>query len=166
MLIYLKKLEKNREQIVIKNPRLLDDKGPSGSTLDIEFTLFELKKTLAGGKKTSPGRNGICYEMIKHLPDNSLRIILKLFNKVWESWILPAEWKHGVLVPISKSGKGHSQPSNYRPIALTSKNSKLMEHMVMSRLVHVIKKGKPLLHISKWFLERVKYNGFCDMFGS
>lgn len=133
-------IRRNREQILIRNPWLLENKGPSESTLDREFTLFELKKALAESKKTSPGKDEICNEMIKHLSDNSLCIILKLFNKVWESGILPAEWKHGVIIPIAKPGKDQSQPNNYRPIALTSNICKLMERMVMSRLVYAIEK--------------------------
>ncbi len=55
---------------------------------------------------------------------------------------LPADWKHGVIVPIVKPGKDQNQPNNYRTIALTSNLYTLMEHMVMSRLVHVIEKKK------------------------
>ncbi len=129
-----------REQIMSKNPQLLEEKGPSGCTLDSEFTLYELKKALAGVKQTSPGRDDICNEMVKHLSENSLYIVLSLFNKLWESGKLPADWKHGVIVPIAKPGKDHTQPNNYRPIALTSNLCTLMERMVMSRLVHVIEK--------------------------
>uniref|UniRef100_A0A671QEF9 Reverse transcriptase domain-containing protein n=1 Tax=Sinocyclocheilus anshuiensis TaxID=1608454 RepID=A0A671QEF9_9TELE len=78
--------------------------------------------------------------MVKHLSETSLNIILSLFNKVWESGKLPADWKHGIIVPIAKPGKDHTQPNNYRPIALTSNLCKLMERMVMSRLVHIIEK--------------------------
>ncbi len=55
---------------------------------------------------------------------------------------LPADWKHGVIVPIAKPGKDQNQPNNYRTIALTSNLCTLMERMVMSRLVHVIEKKK------------------------
>ena len=49
--------------------------------------------------------------MVKHLSETSLSIILSLFNKVWESGKLPADWKHGVIVPIAKPGKEHTQPN-------------------------------------------------------
>jgi len=133
-------MRRYREQILSKNPQLLEEKGPSGCTLDSEFTLYELKKALAGVKQTSPGRDDIGYEMVKHLSETSLSIILSLFNKVWESGKLPADWKHGVIVPIAKPGKDRTQPNNYRPIALTSNLCKLMERMLMSRLVHIIEK--------------------------
>lgn len=123
-------LRKNRDQILSKYPHLLKDKGPSGCTLDSEFTLHELKKALEGVKQTSPGRHDICYEMIKRLSETSLDLISSLFNKVWESGKLPADWKHGIIVPIAKPGKKHTQQNNYRPIALTSNLGKLMVRML------------------------------------
>lgn len=45
------------------------------------------------------------FAMAKHLSEISLNIILNLFNKVWESGKLPADWKH---VPITKPGKDHT----------------------------------------------------------
>lgn len=92
----------------------------------------------AGVKQTSPGKDEICYEMIKHLSDESLGMVLNLFNKIWETGIMPVDWKHGVIVPIEISGKDHSKASNYRPIALTSNLCKLMERMFMNRLIFVI----------------------------
>lgn len=108
--------------------------------MDYELTLNELKRAIAGTKQTSPGRDEICYEMIKHLSDPSLIVILNLYNKVWNSGKLPMEWKHGVIIPVAKPGKDHTQPINYRPIALTSNICKIMERMVMSRLVYVIER--------------------------
>lgn len=43
-------------------------------------------------------------------------------------------------MPIAKPGKDKAQPSSYRPIGLTSNLCKLMERMVMSRLVYFIEK--------------------------
>lgn len=137
-------VRKARDQTLSKYPHLLEEKGLSGSTLDSEFTLYEVKKALAGVKQTSPGRDDICYEMVKHLSETALEPILRLFNKVWESGKLPNDWKHGVIVPIPKPGKDHTQPSNYRPIALTSNLCKIMERMVMSRLVYVIERDNIL----------------------
>lgn len=133
-------LMKIREQSVRKNPHILEVKESTGDPLDYELTLYELKRAIAGTKQTSPGRDEICYEMFKHLSDSSLNVILSLYNKVWNSGKLPMEWKHGVIIPVAKPGKDHTQPINYRPKALTSNICKIMERMVMSRLVYVIER--------------------------
>lgn len=62
-------------------------------------------------------------------------MVLNIFNKIMKTGIMPVDWKHGVIVPIAKSGKDQSKASNYRPIALTSNLCKLMEQMVMNRLI-------------------------------
>ncbi|XDV47667.1 hypothetical protein PO909_017241 [Leuciscus waleckii] len=129
-------MKKYREQKVKENEHIYEKKIPSGSRLDSIFTLYELKRALVGVKHTSPGKDEICYEMIKQLSDGSLNIILRLFNKIWDSGNIPVNWKHGVIVPIAKPGKDHSQPVSYRPIALTSNLCKLMERMVMNRLTY------------------------------
>lgn len=81
--------------------------------------MYELKQVLQGMKRTSPGKDEIYYEMIKHLSDASLYIILEFLNKIWELGKLATSWKHGVIIPIAKPGKDHTIASNYRPIALT-----------------------------------------------
>ena len=40
-----------------------------------------------------------------------------------------------VILPITKTGKDHLQPNNYRPISLTSCVCKVIEKMVNERLV-------------------------------
>ncbi|MGL5733123.1 MAG: RNA-directed DNA polymerase, partial [Metamycoplasmataceae bacterium] len=129
-----------REQILKENPNVLVRKVPSRCTLDTDFTMYELKQVLHGVKHTSPGKDEICYEMIKHLSDVSLNIILEFINKIWELGKLPISWKHGVIIPIGKPGKDHSKASNYRPISLTSNLCKVMERMIISRLNYVIEK--------------------------
>ncbi len=87
-------MRKYREQKVRENAHIYLKKNPSGSMLDSEFTLYELKRALAGLKHTSPGKDDICYELIKQLLVLSLSMNLRLFNKIWETGNLPADWKH------------------------------------------------------------------------
>ena len=47
----------------------------------------------------------------------------------------PDEWRKAIIIPIPKPGKNHQDPSNYRPIALTSCLCKLIEKMVNKRLL-------------------------------
>lgn len=68
--------------------------------------------------------------MIQHLSDRSLKIILNLFNKIWNAGKNPSSWKHGIIVPVGKPGKDKYNTINYRPIALTSNLCKLMEKYI------------------------------------
>ena len=73
--------------------------------------------------------------MLKHLPLTCQPVLTSIFNKVWEYGTFPPAWREATVIPIPKPGKDHSDPINYRPIALTSCLCKTMERMVNDRLV-------------------------------
>lgn len=100
--------------------------------------MYELRRAIPSNRQSAPGKDDICYCMLDNMDDRSLKIILKQINKVWELGEIPAAWKHSVIVPILKSGKVASDPSSYRPIALTSQLGKTMEKMVTERLSYYI----------------------------
>ena len=75
-----------------ENKGILGKEANSESVLDKEFTLFELKRALHGARNTSPGKDGICYKMIKQVDDVAKYGILKLY-KIWEQGKLPLCWK-------------------------------------------------------------------------
>ncbi|GBL76973.1 hypothetical protein AVEN_12638-1 [Araneus ventricosus] len=82
--------------------------------------------------------------MLKHLSESSLLTILLLFNRIWNERVFPLSWLKATVILIPNPGKDKQDPNNYRPIALTSCLSKLLERMVGARLMHV-------LEMSKWF---------------
>ena len=103
------------------------------------FTHEELHHALKNTNKSAPGKDKIDFSMIKQLPPNGLEYLFKLYNKIWTDGVFPDEWRHAVVVPIPKPGKDHSNPSNYRPISLTSCMCKVMEKMVNLRLTWLLK---------------------------
>ena len=112
---------------------------------NMEFTLRELREALASTEATAPGEDSVLYEMLKHLPDDSKRFLLKIINKIWKTGIMPQNWKTSIIIPIRKPNKDASQATSYRPIALTSCVCKLMEKMINTRLVwHLEAKGTKL----------------------
>ena len=78
--------------------------------------------------------------MIRHLSDEHQSVVLALFNRIWLSHTFPDSWRIATVIPIRKPGKDPTNPSNYRPIALTSCLCKIMERMVCFRLVSFWKK--------------------------
>uniref|UniRef100_A0A3Q3BE46 Reverse transcriptase domain-containing protein n=1 Tax=Kryptolebias marmoratus TaxID=37003 RepID=A0A3Q3BE46_KRYMA len=95
---------------------------------------MELNNALKKTKNTAPGKDQIWYRMIRQLSEKSKDIILQLYNKIWMEGQLPINWKESIIIPIAKPGKDHSNPENYRPIALTSNLCKIMEKMINNRL--------------------------------
>lgn len=108
--------------------------------MDVPFGITELKRALRRMRETTPGQDEISYYMIKQLSEESLRVMLEFYNKVWEMGVLPQSWKEALVLPIRKPGKDPSKPANYRPIALTSHVGKVMERMITDRLVYVLEK--------------------------
>lgn len=125
-----------RMRTIEENKDMLGTKTVGESTLDADFTLFELKRALIGVKNTSPGRDGICYKMIEGMSDVAKNVILVSYDKIWEQGKLPTGWKHSVIVPIGKPGKDKTDVKSYRPTALMSNLCKLMEKMIAKKLLY------------------------------
>ena len=85
------------------------------------------------------GPDEIHYQMLKHLPENSLETLLNIFNYIWTTGQFPEDWTLATIIPIPKPGKDPAEPNNYRPIVLTSCLCKTLERMINKRLT--------------WFLE-------------
>ena len=66
-------------------------------------------------------------------------ILLESFNEIWKTGNIPKSWKEATVIPIRNPDKDHTDPTNYRPIALTSCMCKTMARMINDRLT--------------WFLE-------------
>lgn len=98
----------------------------------------ELQRALNRTGKSAPGKDKVCYSMLKHLSIENQEKLLMLYNRVWEEGRLPKSWKEAVIIPIRKPGKDPSKPGNYRPIALTSHICKLMERMINERLMYFL----------------------------
>ena len=98
------------------------------------FTLHELKQAIKVSRDTSPGIGTVHYQLLKHLPDDSLLWLLYIFNYIWLTQDFPTSWKNAIIIPVPKPGKMFSDPGSYRPIALSSCLCKTMERMVNSRL--------------------------------
>lgn len=101
-----------------------------------DFTMAELNDAIRRLKsKKSPGKDGICNEMIKHLGPTARKKLLELFNQSWKTGIYPLAWKEATIIPIPKKGKDPRKKTSYRPISLLSCLGKTLERMVNKRLM-------------------------------
>ena len=65
-----------------------------------DFTMKDLKKALKKCHDTAVGCDNIHYQFLKHLPFRSLESLLRIFNQVWHTGILPDSWKEAIVIPI------------------------------------------------------------------
>ncbi|GBO04247.1 putative RNA-directed DNA polymerase from transposon BS [Araneus ventricosus] len=116
-----------------------------------QFGMIELKKALNEAHDTSPGPDGITYNMLRHLSTTYLSNLLYLFNRIWIEQKFPSQWHEAIVIPILKPGKDSTDPLNYRPTALTNCMCKTLERMVNSRLVHELEKHECLSPLQSGF---------------
>jgi len=120
--------------------------------LNEKFQLHELRRAIKQSKnKSAPGEDQIPYEILKQLPNSTLKIVLKLYNEIWQKGVLPKKWKHALVCPISKMGKDPTLPTSYRPISLTDSLCKIMERLVTTRLTYYLEKNELLTNVQAGF---------------
>ena len=119
-----------------------------------EFSSDELKLSLNRAHDTAEGPDKIHYQLLKHLPPDSLSLLLDIYNYIWRTGDFPQCWNEAIVIPIPKPGKDHSNPSNYRPISLTSCVCKTPERMINDRLVWFLENNKILTDIQCGFRKR------------
>ena len=90
------------------------------------------------------GMDNIVNEFIKHSPHNILSIVVKLFNTVLETGIVPSDWTIGVIKPLYKNKGSIDDADNYRGITLLSCLGKLFTSCINVRLSFYIE-GSGLL---------------------
>ena len=106
-----------------------------------KFTMRDLKRSLKKTNNSSPGPDQIHYKILRHLPIETLHILLDIINETWKSDTFPESWREALIISIPKPGKDHFNPLNYRLIALTSCMCKTVERMVNERLVWYLEKN-------------------------
>ena len=118
---------------------------------NILFNITELKDAIAVSKDTATGPDDIHYQMLKHLPETALDTLLHIFNGIWTTGVFPESWRLATIIPIPKPGKDHAEPTNYRPIALTSCLCKTLERMINKRLVWYLESNNLITKLQSGF---------------
>ena len=99
----------------------------STSSTEVFDTLVKLK----AGK--APGKDSITPELLSKCASGIANSLSLLFNRSFSECRIPRDWKEALVVPIHKGGS-RTIPTNYRPIALLSVVSKVLEKIVHRRL--------------------------------
>ena len=115
------------------------------------FNLVELKEAINKSHDTATGPDEVHYQMLKHLPPKSLQALLDIFNDIWETGKFPESWELSTIIPVPKPGKDHTEPTNYRPIALTSCLCKTLERMINTRLIWYLESNNLISPVQSGF---------------
>ena len=108
------------------------------------FRLRDFRQSVTKAKPRAPGPDGIHNNLLKHLPEDTLKILKEILNKIWASADFPQQWTAATVIPIPKPNKDHNDPLSYRPIALTSCLCKVLERMINTRFIWYLEKYKIL----------------------
>jgi hypothetical protein len=82
----------------------------------------------------SPGPEGIPARVFRDLAPEIAPYLQIVFNKSVSEHTVPRVWRVANVTPIFKNGD-KEQPSNYRPISLTSIACKFLEHIIVSSIM-------------------------------
>jgi hypothetical protein len=100
--------------------------------------------------RKSVGPDGIHPLVLKNCPDTIGRQLSNIFICFFTTGILQDKWKEANITPIFKKGD-KIEPSNYRPISLTSIPCKMMERMIRDIMLN---------HLYKYDSITKKQHGF------
>ena len=97
--------------------------------------LVDALKSMASNS-SAVGLDGISYLLLNKLPANCKVLLHKLYQMIWNNGTIPISWKQSVIVPVHKQGKCRTKIESYRPIALNSQCGKLLEKIILNRLLY------------------------------
>ena len=102
---------------------------------DIDFSCTSIKQFLDNiNTNKAAGPDGIHGSVLKHCSVSLCRPLSIIFKVIYNTGIIPQEWKSANIVPIHKKGD-KNLISNYRPISLVCLSAKIMERVIQDELL-------------------------------
>ena len=132
---------------VLTDPILRRNEIQGDSSLkEVQFNHMDFRESLDKlSNGAAPGPDGIPARMLK-AAKNTISVLLNdIFKCSYESGDIPAILNLAHIIPIHK-GKSWSEPSNFRPISLTSHNVKTFERVLRKTLVNFLEFNKKMDH--------------------
>ena len=114
------------------------------SPLEVEFHIQNLKNS-------KQDINSISIPILKEFRGLLSHIIADLINKCFETGVFPKPFKKAIVLPLHKKDSPDIM-TNYRPISILPKLSKIIEKCVKSRLLHYFTRNKLFNQVQFGFL--------------
>lgn len=108
-----------------------------GTENDLPFTQTEIDFVIKNIKhRNTPGPDEISGDFIKILHNIHSNLLLNIFNAALKHGYFPPQWKDSKLILIPKTKGNQEDPSNFRPICVSSILGKVLEKLINNRLYH------------------------------
>ena len=132
---HFKKLSDTIPSGLNHNHTVPDQPNPPNPLLNDPITLKELSDFLDSAKNGKAcGPDHIKNEFLKTLSEDGLCFVLKFFNKILDTGVIPEDWTIGVILPLFKDMGCPEDPGNYRGITLLSCLGKLFTAILNGRI--------------------------------
>ncbi|RMC05281.1 hypothetical protein DUI87_18468 [Hirundo rustica rustica] len=106
-----------------------------------EEAVKELVRCLDTHKSMGP--DGIHPRVMRDLADELVKPLSIIYQQSWLTGEVPDDWKLANVTPIHKKD-GREDPSNYRPVSLTSVPGKIIEQFILSVSTQHLQDGQGL----------------------
>jgi hypothetical protein len=100
----------------------------------------------------APGPDGISPKVLKETRYEIAEPLRNLFVKSLDQCSVPKDWKIATVTPIHKKGP-KSEPSNYRPVSLTSIPCKVMESIIKDNMMQHLQRENLIKDSQHGFME-------------
>jgi hypothetical protein len=115
--------------------RLGPQPAPQPNALNVPIGSGEIARAIKKLKTNKAGTDdGMINEFFKHGGGAMLHLLVCLFNAVFKTEKVPAQWRQGTIVNLFKTGDP-TDPGNYRGITLLSCLGKLFSKVLNERLI-------------------------------
>jgi hypothetical protein len=103
------------------------------------FFVDEMRRIIKKKSNTAPGLSGLTYQMLSLLPEEALRDMFRLMERMWNAKHVPEFWKLKGLIGLPKV-KVVTGVNDLRPIGLIKTTRKVWTNMVTRRILGVVRR--------------------------
>ena len=139
-----------------EDPSNIPDLGasPYSSLPKINVSGNGVKKLLGElNPRKAVGPDFVPTQILKEFKEDIAPMLQVIFQQSLDTGVVPEDWKTANVVGVFKKGDKH-QPSNYRPVSLTSVSCKLLEHIVFRAVMDHVDFHKILKFFQHGFREK------------
>ena len=130
--------------VLINEPPI--DSLPNQPNVDFILRDFHItpqmvrEKLLRLKQNKASGPDGISVNILRQCPNFDIPLAI-IFNQSLQTSQIPQDWRDADVTPLHKKGS-KTEVNNYRPVSLTSQVVKLLERLVLDRVISTCKLNK------------------------